>query len=305
MARSSRRQNQKPLTSRGPELPAGPVDIASGTVELVADRDEPRAVTVHVNGVPSSYVHLDDPTFLAFEYMQQMACFIDALPEGPLSVVHVGAAGCSLARYIAAARPGSRQVALDPDPTLLELVRGWFDLPRAPELRLRAQDGRAGLTSLRDSSADVIIRDAFAPDTTPRHLTTVEFLTEVARVLRPGGLYLANIADRAPLALTRSEVATALQAREHVADRTETRSPWGDLAVVAEPAVLKGRRYGNLVLVAVRADEDLAPRDSWLRDVDRPLRVLPVPATRLGRADLAQLSAGAPTLLDPPGAETG
>ena len=37
MARSSRRQNQKPLTSRGPELPAGPVDIASGTVELVAD----------------------------------------------------------------------------------------------------------------------------------------------------------------------------------------------------------------------------------------------------------------------------
>ena len=38
MARSSRRQNQKPLTSRGPELPAGPVDIASGTVELVAER---------------------------------------------------------------------------------------------------------------------------------------------------------------------------------------------------------------------------------------------------------------------------
>ncbi|PFG35896.1 methyltransferase family protein [Flavimobilis soli] len=300
MARSSRRHNHVPLTPQGADLPVGPVDIASGTVELEVDRDDPRAVTVHVNGVPSSYVHLDDPTVLAFEYMQQMACLIDALPAGPLSVVHVGAAGCSLARYVASARPGSRQLALDPDPTLLELVRGWFGLPRAPELRLRAQDGREGLAGLRDSSVDVVIRDAFAPDTTPTHLTTQQFLAEVARVVRPGGIYLANIADRAPLALTRAEVATALAAREVSPESDGVRSPWRDVALVAEPAVLKGRRYGNLVLVAARAGADGAQRRSWLSDVDRPLRVLPVPATRLGRDELATMSAGAAPLVDPP-----
>ena len=277
--------------------------IASGSVELVVDRDDPRAVTVHVNGVPSSYVHLDDPTFLAFEYMQQMACLIDALPAGPLSVVHVGAAGCSLARYVAAARPGSRQLALDPDPTLLELVRGWFSLPRAPELRLRAQDGREGLASLRDSSVDVVIRDAFAPDTTPAHLTTAEFLAEVARVLRPGGAYLANVADRPPLALTRREVATTLAAREEHAQGL--RSPWADLALVAEPAVLKGRRYGNIVLAALRAGTDGPTRPSLLRDVDRPLRVLPVPATRLERDDLVAMSAGSEPLVDPAAPDAG
>ena len=231
--RPTRRPHHSPVTSPGAELPVGPVPIATGTVEVVVDRDDPRAVTVNVNGVPSSYVHLDDPTVLAFEYMQQMACLLDALPAGPLTVVHVGAAGCSLARYVAAVRPGSRQLALDPDPTLLELVREWFGLPRAPELRLRAQDGRAGLAGLRPGSVDVVVRDAFVEALTPTHLTTSGFLDEVARTLRPGGLYVANIADRAPLTLTRREVATALGVRAPDAQDGAPRSAWLDVAVVA------------------------------------------------------------------------
>lgn len=277
----------------------GPVPIASGTVEVVVDRDDPRAVTVHVNGVPSSYLHLDDPTVLAFEYMQQMACLVDALPSGPLSVVHLGAAGCSLARYVAAARPGSRQLALDPDPTLLELVRDWFGLPRAPELRLRAQDGRAGIRGLRPESVDVVIRDAFASDVTPAHLTTSGFLDDVVRVLRPGGLYLANIADRAPLTLARREVATALRASAPRGPSAVPGSPWTDVSLVAEPAVLKGRRYGNLVLAAVRASATPPQQVSWLPETDRPLRTLPVPATRVDRQALAQMSAGSDPLTDP------
>lgn len=283
----------------GRDLPIGPVPIASGTVEVVVDRDDPRAVTVHVNGVPSSYVHLDDPTLLAFEYMQQMACLIDAMSPGPLSVVHLGAAGCSLARYVAAARPGSRQLALDPDPTLLELVREWFGLPRAPELRLRAQDGRDGLRGLRPESVDVVIRDAFVGDVTPGHLTTSGFLDDVARVLRPGGLYLANIADRAPLTLARREVATALRPGHGSGATAAARSPWADLSLVAEPAVLKGRRYGNLVLAALRTSTTDAKQVSWLPDTDRPLRTLAVPATRLDRQSLAQMSAGSEPLTDP------
>src|SRR6187455_1884085 len=80
--------------------PTGPLSIPTGTVELTRDPDDPDGVTVLVNGVPSSYLDLVDPAHLAFEYMQQMAAVIDRVGDtgGPLDVVHLGAAGCALAR---------------------------------------------------------------------------------------------------------------------------------------------------------------------------------------------------------------
>ncbi len=234
--------------------------IATGTAELCRERDDPDGVTLYVNGVPSSHLDLADPTHLEFEYMQQMAAVVDRLPAGPLSVVHLGAAGCALARAWEATRPGSRQLAVDIDPVLADLVRRWFDLPRAPALRLRVGDARQVLTALPDRSADVVVRDAFAGEGTPEHLTTSEFTRQVARVLRPGGVYLANCADRPPLALARADAATTASAFDHV-------------AVVAEPAVLRGRRYGNLVVVGTDDPELLTSSG-----LARTLRTLPIPA---------------------------
>lgn len=277
-------------------LPVGPVAISTGTVELVLDRADPRSVTVLVNGVPSSHLHLDEPEVLEFEYMQQMAALVAALPPGPLDAVHLGAAGCAMPRWLEAERPGSRQLAVDLDAELLNLVRTWFGLPRAPRLRLRAQDARAALLTLPTSSVDVVIRDVFAPDVTPAHLCTAEFLHEVVRVLRPGGLYLANCADRPPLRLARSEVATA-------------RTVLSDVALVAEPGLLRGRGYGNLVLAATSApgSTQVSPAarraDSPAVDLDdaalaRVLRSLPVPARLLHGTDLDAMVAGAPALVD-------
>ena len=47
--------------------------------------------------------------------MQAFADVLDALPAGPLAVTHVGGGGCTLARYLAATRPGSSQIVLEPD----------------------------------------------------------------------------------------------------------------------------------------------------------------------------------------------
>ncbi|MGP7961364.1 spermidine synthase [Sanguibacter sp. A247] len=292
---SRRRSHTEPPTFA---VPSGPVAVATGTVEAVVDRDDPLGVTLHVNGVPSSYVHAD-PTVLTFEYMEHMAALLDALEPGPLRALHVGAAGCTLPRWIDARRPGSRQVAIDPDPVLLELVREWFTLPRSPALRLRAADGRTAIASAPPESSDVIIRDAFAGATTPEHLTTDGWSREVLRVLRPGGLYLANIADRAPLRLARAEVATALAGLATAPDDsgTTTGPRWSRVVLVAEPAVLKGRRYGNLVLAAVRAGGTSI--DLTGAQVDRALRRLAVPAHIVADNELERFAAGAGPLRDP------
>ncbi len=268
--------------------------IATGTAEVQRSPDDPGAVTLLVNGVPSSHLDLADPLRLDFEYMQQMAAVLDHLPDGgqPLRAVHLGAAGCAMARWAHARFPGARQIAVDLDAVLVQRVREWFDLPRSPALRLRAGEARAELATLPGGSADAVLRDVFAGDRTPPHLTTEEFVRDVARVLRPGGVYLANCADRPPLALARAEAATARAVFAHV-------------AVVAEPSLLRGRRYGNIVVVGTD-DPDLLADAGLARD----LRSLPVPARLLAGEELdvfagrtAPLRDAAPELAPEPGAD--
>ena len=136
-------------------LPQGPVAIDTGTAEVVPDPDHSARLTLHVNGVPSSYLDLADPGFLAFEYMQQMDAVLAATSTGPVRALHLGAAGCALARAWDAARPGSRQLAVDVDARLVTLVREWFDLPRAPRLRLRADDAAVAVAGAFPGSWDV------------------------------------------------------------------------------------------------------------------------------------------------------
>ena len=263
------------------DLPLGPVSINSGTAECLVDRDYTSRVTLQVNGVPSSCIDLDDPGFLAFEYMQQMDAVIDKLLEpGPITALHLGAAACALARCWDSTRPGSRQVAIDIDASLTQLVRQWFDLPRSPQLRLRAQDAVETLQQAKAHMFDVIVRDVFAADTTPPALTTNRAAQQAHTALRPGGIYLLNCADRPPLTLARRELATLAQAftSHDSALPAEARDPIaaGRLALICEPAVLKGRRYGNLVLVAIKAAHEQTP-DASAATLERALRSLPVP----------------------------
>ncbi|KQU00534.1 spermidine synthase [Sanguibacter sp. Leaf3] len=299
--RTSRRSSSSgPLTQTGqPDLPAGPVETSSGTVELVLDRDDHRSITVMLNGVPSSFIDLDDPTNVGFEYMEIMSAVLDDRTEGPLDVVHLGAAGCAMARSVDARRPGSRQIGIDIDARLLELARSWFDLPRSPRLRLRAGDAREQLATLATSSVDVVVRDVFAGDSTPGHLLTVEFVVDVLRVLRPGGLYLVNCADKPPLSTARAEVATIRAALDSVATDSVPRTD-DDLALITEPAVLKARRYGNIVLAATAPG---GPRDGdglASAGLARALRSLAVPAHILcGPDEVSRFAGTAVPLIDP------
>lgn len=225
-----------------PERYAGRHDVDSGVAELVPDRDDPGGWSVLVNDVPSSYVHLDDPTRLDFEYMQWAAHVLDAVgePGAAITALHVGGAACTLARYVAAARPGSRQTVYEVDAALVTLMRQAFALRSVPGLRLRTADGLEGLSTAPAGLADVVVRDAFAGAEVPSHLSTVAFHCEVARVLTADGVYVGNVADTARIRESRVEAAAAFAVFDHV-------------ALVAEPAQLRGRRFGNVVLVASRA----------------------------------------------------
>lgn len=250
---------------------AGPVE----RVRVDRDRDDPLGHTVVVDGVPSSYVHVGDPTRLEFEYVRWIGDLLDVLApdDEPLHSVHVGGAGCTLPRYVAARRPGSRQVVLESDPEVVDMARRTFGYSRRSGFRLRVADGLAGLTGLADGAWRVVIRDAFLGDTTPEHLTTTTFVGQVARVLTRDGVYVANVADRPGLGLTRREIATALTTFRHV-------------LLVGETQHLRGRRYGNVVLVASRGPLPVA-------ELTRRVVSGPVPARVVGPKEAAAMAAGA------------
>jgi spermidine synthase len=166
---------------------------------------------------------------------------------------------------------------LEPDEALTALVRARLPFPRDSRIRIRPVDGRTGLAALRDASADVLVVDAFLGGRVPAELTTTEFMAEAARVVGPTGLLLMNVADGPPGTYTKRLLTTV-------------RTRFTDLALVSDPAVLKLRRFGNLV---VAATSGALPVDEIVAASARamfPRRVLHGPAVAAWAGGAAPLS---------------
>ncbi|MFH9013855.1 spermidine synthase [Streptomyces sp. NPDC017943] len=213
--------------------------VDGGLAELIPDRERSRAWTLEIDGAPQSHVDLDDPAYLSFEYQRRLGHVIDlAAPPGrPLHAVHLGGGALTLARYVAATRPRSTQQVVERDAALVRLVRRELPLDPNARIRVRSTDAREGLAKVPDGWADLVVTDVFGGARTPAHLTSTEFLDCVRRVLKPGGVHAANLADGPPLTHLRGQIATAA-------------ARFAELALVADPAVLRGKRFGNAVLVA-------------------------------------------------------
>jgi spermidine synthase len=218
-----------------------------GFAKLMPDVDRERAWLLTVDGAPQSYVDLDEPTHLEFEYARRLGHALDLVAEAgrALDVVHLGGGGLTLPRYLAATRPGSRQDVVEFDRGLLELVVEQLPLPEGAAIAVHAADAREWLEKSPAASADALVADVFGGSRVPAHLTSLEYAREAARVLRGDGVYLANLADSAPFAFLRSQLANFAEVFE-------------ELVLIAEPGVLRGRRFGNAVLVAAHLPLDTA-----------------------------------------------
>ncbi len=224
---------------RGGGAEAVTEDVDGGLAQLIPDPDRSRAWTLLIDGAPQSHVDLDDPSYLSFEYQRRFGHVVDlAAPPGrPLRAVHLGGGAFTLARYVAATRPRSTQQVVERDAALVHLVRRELPLDARARIRVRSADAREGLAKVPDGWAGLVVADVFSGARTPAHLTSTEFLDDVRRALAPGGIYAANLADGPPLAHLRGQIATAA-------------ARFAELALIADPAVLRGKRFGNAVLVA-------------------------------------------------------
>ncbi len=240
-----------------------------------------------VDGIPQSHVDLDNPRYLDLEYVRRIGHLVDlAGPQAaPLRVLHLGGGALTLARYVAVTRPGSSQLVAESDAEVVDVVRKRLPLDqpsrsraRAGRITVRVADARAVLEQARAESYDVVIADAFAGGRTPAHLTSAEFTAAAARALVPSGIFAANIADGPPLTHAGRRVATV-------------RSVFPRVCVVAEPGMLRGRRFGNLVVAA-------SARRLPIAQLTRLTAADPFPARVVEGDELRRFIAGARPITD-------
>jgi spermidine synthase len=263
---------------------ASSVVVEGGTAQLVPDPTRARGWVLMLEGVAQSYVDLGDPTHLEFEYVRRVANVIDSLtkPRGPLTALHLGGGAMTLPRYVAATRPGSEQLVIERDSGLALLVHRELPLPPDSGIEVRITDGRTAVETGPDQAFDLIITDAYVGATMPRDMTSIEYVRQVSRLLRPTGTYIINITDLPILAFSRKQVAAL-------------RDTFADVCVVAETGMLRGRRFGNVVLAATHQ-----PGGLRLRAMARARPGELAPARVVHGEDLTEFIGGAHALSDAP-----
>ncbi len=246
------------------------------TVE--ADPARPSGRTLVLDNLRHSYVDLDDPTHLEFRYTRLFAAVVDAaFDDVDLDALHLGGGGFTFPRWLAATRPGSTSTVLELDPGIVAIAERDLALEQGPQLRVRTGDARLNIADEATGSYDLVVGDAFGGLSVPWHLTTVEMISDIDRVLRPGGLYVLNVIDAGARRLVRAELATLAAVFGHLAVIVPPDGPAGNHVLVAsddpidlddipasDGAAITGDDLDRFIDDADPLRDDYAPADQLL-----------------------------------------
>ena len=268
----------------GAVVVTGPCDVETAYHCAVVRTDAELASgrILLLDGAQHSYVDLDDPTFIKYDYAKALVGAVDtAFPTGrPLRAYHLGGGGLTVPRYLAATRPGTVSRVSEIDPGVVAIDRDQLRLPPEEGVDLRVEDARLGLGRLDDDSQDLVVGDAFGGVSVPWHLTTREAVVEVDRVLADNGIYVLNLIDFGPLAFARAEAMTLTDVFASVALATETDTLTGG-----------PKGGGNVVLIASARPIDVVAVQARVRSAGAEWSVI-------SGAELRSWIGAAPVLTD-------
>lgn len=206
------------------------------TAALEPDPLRPEALLLTVDGAEQSLIDPGDPRALHLEYLARLGAVVDAAapPGEPLRVLHLGAGALALARYVAATRPGSEQLAVESAVGLVEFVLEHAPLPRGARVRLLTADAAGPLPPW---SADLVVLDVYDGDEIPEPFYRASVLAPLAARVGADGLLAVNVADDA-------------DHRRLDRLRGVVRELLPVTAAVGSTAFVEGRTGGNAILLA-------------------------------------------------------
>jgi spermidine synthase len=205
-------------------------------VELLRDAERSRGWWLMVGASEQSFVDIDDPAHLEFEYVQLMSYVVEtAYPvDLPLAALHLGGGLCTVPRWLADRYPGSTQRVAEASEEIASLA---LSLDADPKFTLDVVDAIDAVAQTAKESLDLLVSDVYTGPDTVLSVYPQPTLSLAREALRQDGLYLCNISDAKPFSLAKTVVATL-------------RTLFDDVVMLVEPTVLRGRRSGNVILGA-------------------------------------------------------
>ncbi|MBM3853620.1 MAG: methyltransferase domain-containing protein [Verrucomicrobia bacterium] len=214
---------------------------------IVTEEHGLRTLWFEKGGARQSVIKPGDPEHLELPYASVAFTGL-ALCRQPDRVLVVGLGGGTLPMFLRRHYPAAAIDAVDINPDVVAVAREFLGFRDDKRLQAHVADGRAFIEKTRQPY-DVIFLDAFGSDSVPPSLTTREFLHAVRRAVRPDGVVIGNIWDRASNPLYDSMVRTYQE-------------------VFDDLYILPVRGAGNIILLALPRDEDLS-RDELARRARR------------------------------------
>ena len=212
-----------------------------GTLAVTAEPDGTRALRFGRTGATQTVIIPGSPDVLHFVYARLMLAGLALVPE-PRRILVVGLGGGALPVYLHRHFAGASIEVVEIDPAVVAVAREYFGYREDARMQTHIGDARGFMRGAPSGYYDMVMLDAFGSERVPEHLTTLEFLTDVRRVLAPEGVVASNLWNRRYNAI----YADMLTTHRHG---------------FAEVHVLDTRREVNHVVVALAARRNLAAED--------------------------------------------
>ncbi len=139
-----------------------------------------------------SAVYLDGDD-LAFRYTPFYHLLRHYRPGG-MNTLMIGGAGYTYPRDYLRTYSDATIDVVEIDSKMTDLARRFFRLQDDPRLKIIHEDGRVFLNSAETAKYDVVLMDAFGSlFSVPYHLTTIEAVRNISRVLDDDGIVIFNV----------------------------------------------------------------------------------------------------------------
>lgn len=161
---------------------------------LVVESEGFRILRFHDQGKDSeqSRCEIKRPDHLVHEYTRLQLLGLTFLPHPPRKILVIGLGGASLSKALHALYPKALVDSVEIDPVVVQAAHRFFFYKDGPHVRTFTQDATVFVKHAKERY-DIVFLDAFDGLDVPEPLRTREFYGEIADLLTPGGVVVANL----------------------------------------------------------------------------------------------------------------
>jgi len=189
--------------------------LKDGThAEFYFDPGNSDVLLLSLDGLLHSAVNVKTPEHLHFNYIKEVGFLVDFVffPNAPVKSLFLGGGAYSVARYIEATRPSSRQKVIEINQEIIDFVEGTLPLKNPSLIEIVCGDAYEEIMNADGSEKyDFIFVDVFSGPEIDSKFLEKDFVEKVDSLLQNSGLISMNLTDTHQMTNTTKQINNMLQ----------------------------------------------------------------------------------------------